>query len=145
MSNFLIRIANLPEDFPAIKAIRKEVFQQEQRVDPALDFDGKDEISEQLLAYLDGQAIATARIRYLDAKTAKIERLAVLSIFRGQGIGKKMMEKALDVIARKNISEVVINAQEYVTKMYQNLGFQEFGERFEEAGIFHIKMIKNLE
>jgi predicted GNAT family N-acyltransferase len=145
MSNLVIKIANLPEDFSAIKAIRKEVFQQEQKVDSALDFDGKDEICEQLLAYLNGQAVGTVRIRYLDAKIAKIERLAVLSLARGQGIGKKIMEKSLEIIAIKNIPEVVINAQEYIKKMYEDLGFQEVGEKFEEAGIFHIKMIKHLE
>ncbi|MFH7028733.1 MAG: GNAT family N-acetyltransferase [Heteroscytonema crispum UTEX LB 1556] len=145
MSNLVIKIANFPKDFPAIQAIRREVFQQEQKVDAALDFDGKDEISEQLIAYLDGQAVATARIRYLDDNTAKIERLAVLPIARGQGIGKRMMEKALEIIAMKNIPKAVINAQEYVKKMYENLGFQEVGERFEEAGILHIKMIKVLE
>jgi|GEM_PF-2693575 len=35
----LIKVADLPKEFPAIAAIRKSVFQQEQGVDPALEFD----------------------------------------------------------------------------------------------------------
>ncbi len=95
MSNLVIKVAELPQEFPAIQAIRIAVFQEEQGVDAALEFDGKDAISEHLIAYLNGEVVGTARIRYLDDKTAKIERLAVLSTARGQGIGKKIMENAL--------------------------------------------------
>ncbi|MEH2180810.1 GNAT family N-acetyltransferase [Nostoc sp.] len=142
MSNLVIKVAELPEDFPIIQAIRKSVFQEEQGVDPALEFDGKDEISDHLIAYSNLEAVGTARIRYLDDKTAKIERLAVLSTVRGQGIGKKIMENALQVIANKNIPEVVIHAQEYVKDLYKKLDFVEEGEIFEEASILHVKMRK---
>ncbi|MEH2022407.1 GNAT family N-acetyltransferase [Nostoc sp.] len=142
MSNLVIKVAELPEDFSAIKAIRKSVFQEEQGVDPALEFDGKDEVSDHLIAYLNVTVVGTARIRYLDDKTAKIERLAVLSIARGQGIGKKIMENALQLIANKNIPEVVIHAQEYVKDLYKKLDFVEEGEIFEEASIAHVKMRK---
>lgn len=142
MSNLVIKVADLPEEFPAIAAIRKSVFQEEQGVDPTLEFDGKDEISQHLIAYLDDKAVGTTRIRYLDDKTAKIERLAVLSTARGQGIGKKIMIKALEVIAKKNIPEVVIHAQEYIKVLYQKLDFVEEGQIFQEAGIPHLKMRK---
>ncbi|MBF2006162.1 MAG: GNAT family N-acetyltransferase [Chlorogloeopsis fritschii C42_A2020_084] len=144
MSDLIIKLADYQEDFPKIEEIRRIVFQEGQGVDPDLDFDGDDEISEQLIAYLDNEPVGTARIRYLDDKTAKIERLAVLPIARGQGIGKKIMEKALLVIASKNIPEVVLHAQEYVKGLHQQLGFQEEGEVFEEAGIRHVKMKKYL-
>ncbi len=144
MKHLSVRVANLPEEFPVIEAIRRAVFHEEQGVDPALDFDGKDQISEQFLAYLDNQPVGTARIRYLDDTTAKIERLAVLSSARGQGIAKKIMEKCLDVIASKNVPEVEINAQVYVKGLYQQLGFEEEGERFEDASISHVKMRKKL-
>ncbi|MBE9106503.1 GNAT family N-acetyltransferase, partial [Nostoc cf. edaphicum LEGE 07299] len=142
MSNLVIKVAELPKDFPAIQAIRKSVFQEEQGVDSALEFDGKDEISDHLIAYLNMEVVGTTRIRYLDDKTAKIERLAVLSKVRGQGIGKKIMENALQVIASRNITEVVIHAQEYVKDLYKKLDFVEEGEIFEEANILHVKMIK---
>ncbi|MEH2304439.1 GNAT family N-acetyltransferase [Nostoc sp.] len=144
MSNLSIKIAKIPQDFPTIKAIRQVVFQDEQNVDPALEFDGKDAISEHLIAYLNEEAVGTARIRYLEDKTAKIERLAVLSTARGQGIATKIMEKALQIIANKNITEVVIHAQEYVKNLYKKLDFIEEGEIFEEASIRHVTMRKNI-
>lgn len=144
MSNLIIKTAELPQEIPAIQAIRRLVFQVEQGVEPVLDEDGQDETSEQLIAYLDNQPVGTARIRYLDNKTAKIERLAVLSIARGQGIGKKLMEKALDIVAKRNIKEVLIHAQEYIKGFHQQLGFEQEGEIFDEAGIAHVKMRKKL-
>ena len=54
------------------------------------------------------------------------------------------MEHALDVVAKNNIQEVVIHAQEYIKSLHQQLGFEQQGERFEEAGIPHVKMRKKL-
>ncbi len=144
-NNIIIKIAESPEELAAIKSIRKQVFQSEQGVTPDLDFDGQDEICEQLIAYLNNQFVGTARIKYLNHTTAKIERLAVLPIARGKGIGKKIMEKALEVIASKNIPQAVIHAQEYVKSLHQQVGFQQQGNVFEEAGIRHVKMVKRLD
>lgn len=144
MSNLIIKTALLPQELPAIQTIRRLVFQTEQGVEPELDFDGQDETSVQIIAYFDSQPVGTARIRYLNNQTAKIERLAVLSTARGQGIGKKIMEKAIEVVAQKNIQEVLIHAQEYIKGLHQQLGFEQEGEEFEEAGITHVKMRKKL-
>lgn len=142
MGDLVIKLASFSLE---MKAIRKVVFQEEQGVEENLEFDGKDEICDHLIAYLDEKAVGTARIRYLSPKTAKIERLAVLSFVRGQGIGKKIMEYALVITASKDVLDVVINAQEYVKGLYQQLGFVESGEIFLEAGIPHVKMIKRFQ
>ncbi len=142
MSNIIVKLADYDQDFPTIQEIRKIVFQQEQGVSTELEFDGKDEICQHLIAYLDGRAVGTARIRYLNAETAKIERLAVLSIARRQGIGKQITIKALEIIANQNMSQVIVHAQEYIKDLYANLGFEQEGEIFVEAGIPHVKMNK---
>ncbi|HEY9802033.1 MAG TPA: GNAT family N-acetyltransferase [Leptolyngbyaceae cyanobacterium] len=144
MSGVIIRVAKIPEEFPAIAAIRKTVFQEEQGVDTTLEFDGKDDICQHLIAYLNRQAVGTARIRYLDDQTVKIERLAVLSLARGQGIGQKIMEQALELIAKKNITEVIVHAQVYIKSLYDKLGFIQVGEIFAEASIPHIEMKKKI-
>ncbi|NHC33681.1 GNAT family N-acetyltransferase [Scytonema millei] len=142
--NLTIKVAELPEDFSAMRSVRTEVFQSEQRIDPELDFDGQDESSDQIIAYLDDRPIGTARIRYLDDTTAKIERLAVLPAGRGKGIGKLIMEKAIALATQKKMQEVVIHSQEYIQGLHQKLGFEPEGAVFEEAGIPHVKMRKKL-
>ena len=142
--DLIVKLAELPEDFSAMRSVRIAVFQIEQGIDPELDFDGQDESSDQIIAYLDNQPIGTARIRYLDDTTAKIERLAVLPIARGKGIGKLIMEKAIELAAKKKIGEVIIHAQKYIQVLHQKLGFEPEGAAFEEAGIPHVKMRKKL-
>ena len=93
MSNLTIEVADFERDFPVISAIRSQVFHQEQGVDPELDFDGRDKICQHLVAYLDGEAVGTTRIRYLNENTAKIERLAVLPGAIKQDIAKKLIVK----------------------------------------------------
>lgn len=144
INHLIIKPAELPQELPAIESVRKAVFQAEQGVEPDLDFDGLDEISEQIIAYLDDKPVGTARVRYLDDRTAKIERLAVMPSARGLGIGKQIMEKALEVAAKNNIHEVIIHSQQYIMELHQKLGFQPEGEVFEEAGIPHVKMRKKL-
>jgi predicted GNAT family N-acyltransferase len=140
MSEIQIKIAESIEEIAAIKTIRKAVFQVEQGVDINLDFDGKDESCDLLIAILNQEFVGTVRINYLDQNTAKIERLAVLKVARGYGLGQQLMEKALEVIASRNICEIIIHAQEYIKGLHQKLGFVEEGDVFEEARIRHIKM-----
>ena len=144
MNQISLELVDYTDKISEIKPIRIQVFQVEQGVDPALEFDGLDETSEHILAYLDNQPVGTLRIRYLDNQLAKIERLAVLSTARGQGIGRKLTEKAIEVIEQKEISRVMIHAQEYVKCLYEKLGFEQVGGIFEEADIPHVKMIKHL-
>ena len=93
---------------------------------------------------MNNKAVGTARIREIDPETSKIERLAVLPLARMQGVGKKLMSAALDKIARQNKTTVIVHAQEYIAPLYQQLGFEIVGEKFNEAGIAHVKMVKQL-
>jgi len=144
MSQIIVKMFVYPEEFLEMQAIRRSVFQEEQGVAPQLEFDGLDKTAIHLLAYLDDRPVGTARIRYLNEQIAKIERLAVLSTARGLGIGKKLMQEAIQVAKQNNVQEVVIHAQEYVKGLHQQLEFKQIGEIFEEAGIPHVKMTRQL-
>lgn len=139
-----VKLADFTHDRAAISEIRSRVFQIEQGVDQALEFDGQDEQAIHFLAYFDTQPVGTTRIRFLDEQTAKLERLAVLPNFRNYGIGRKIMETALEFLFNKKISIVRIHAQAAVKEFYQKLGFVAEGAIFEEAGIPHLKMNKQL-
>ena len=138
-----IKRVNYSEETQGIEQIRRRVFHEEQNIDEELEFDGLDETSEHLLAYLNQEPIGTLRIREVNPKLVKIERLAVLATARNQGIGRKLMEYAIALITEKNqYEQIVIHAQYHLKIFYQSFGFQPVGETFEEAEILHIKMIK---
>jgi predicted GNAT family N-acyltransferase len=135
-----IKVADFDRDFEAIAMIRTQVFQLEQGVDPALEFDGLDAEAIHFLAYVGQNPVGTSRIRSISPQQAKMERLAVLPELRKYGVGRKIVEAVLEFLAGKDIKVVHIHAQTQVIGFYQKLGFIAQGEEFEEAGIPHIKM-----
>ncbi|WP_204105140.1 MULTISPECIES: GNAT family N-acetyltransferase [Spirulina sp. CCY15215] len=142
MSNLEIKIVSYSEERQILASIRKQVFQEEQNVPFELEFDGQDETAEHFLAYWQGKAIGTVRLRFLEPQTAKIERLAVLKEARGKNIGKQLMQAVLERAVQKQAKQAIINAQLYIKGLYLKLGFEPVGEQFTEAGIPHLKMIK---
>ncbi len=122
-----------------IRAIRTQVFHQEQDIDPALDFDGLDEEATHVVAYLQNQPVGTARVRHFD-QTAKIERVAVLFSQRNQGIGSAMLLEILAYLKQRVTSNIILNAQCSSEPFYLQLGFIAHGSIFQEAGINHIQM-----
>jgi predicted GNAT family N-acyltransferase len=140
MDSLKIKTVQYQDSMLVINQIRTKVFQEEQGVSAELEFDGLDANATHLLAYVNDQAVGTARIRELDGDTVKIERLAVLPDYRKQGIGKQLMRSALFTIAQQGNFLVIVHAQAYIASLYQQLGFAIVGEPFNEAGIPHVKM-----
>ena len=120
--------------------VREEVFQKGQGIDKNLDFDGKDIDCLQIVAMDEGKPVGTVRLRKIDDKTMKVERLAVLVDFRKNGVGKEIMLEAVKIAKSENIKKLVLNSQMSAKVFYDKLGFIPEGEVFEEVGIPHIKM-----
>lgn len=124
-------------------ALRSEVFVVEQ--DCAYqDLDGKDLKALHLIGTLDDKVLATARllpvgVSYPDA--ASIGRIVVHPSLRGQDLGRKTVELALEQYQRLWPSEaLLIGAQARLTRFYEELGFVSEGEIYDEDGIDHITM-----
>jgi predicted GNAT family N-acyltransferase len=134
------KITSYTESASDIQAVRCAVFQIEQGVESTLDFDGLDETAQHIIVFDHEVPIGTARIRYLSEQLAKIERVAVLSAYRNQGIGRHIMQTAIAFLDQQNMREIRVNAQISAVSFYEKLGFQAQGEKFYEANILHIKM-----
>ena len=140
MSNLDLKLTDYAAARPEIQTIRQIVFQQEQGVDPDLDFDGLDDRATHIVVYADSQPAATARIRQLGDRILKLERMAVLAVYRGKGIGQQMVQLAIAEADRQQARQVKLNAQIQAKAFYEKLGFKAFGEEFEDAGIPHVEM-----
>ena len=142
-----IKACLFDEEPDAIREIRDRVFALEQGIDPALDWDGKDSQCVHFLAYCEQQAVAVLRLREIeqhDTPHLKLERLAVLADQRRQGIGSELVSTAIAYAKEQGYRSMILNAQIQSLPFYQSLGFQSEGDRFEEAGIPHIKMWREL-
>lgn len=144
MADLVLKVVLFEEAASAIESIRRIVFQEEQGVKSALDFDGLDPSSLHIVADLKGQPVGTARIRRL-ADGVKLERMAVLAGYRGQGIGQKLVGEAIAWASSHSVSQIKLNAQVQAKEFYKKLGFESYGDEFEEAGIIHIAMHQFIE
>ena len=140
MSNFVITQVNWSDMTEHLRSIRTRVFIEEQNVPEELEWDNDDLSCIHLLATKDKKHIATARL----LKTGQIGRMAVLKPYRRCGIGSKMLKKLLSIAKGMGMEMVFLNAQIDAKGFYQNFGFKEIGDVFDDAGIPHIKMTKSL-
>jgi predicted GNAT family N-acyltransferase len=127
------------------KRIRSEVFLAEQQIPADMEWDDGDAIAVHAVAYnrLE-QAVATGRLLQQWPGVARIGRVAVHRVLRGSGIGRQVMQALLAAAIARGDREVMLHAQCSAQNFYLGLGFQPRGEPFEEAGIDHIEMVRQL-
>tara|TARA_R110000787_G_scaffold7408_3_gene25310 strand:- start:103 stop:525 length:423 start_codon:yes stop_codon:yes gene_type:complete len=128
------------EDRQLAYDIRRIVFCDEQGVSREEEFDGLDDISRHYLVSVDALGVGTARTRVLEAGEIKIERVAVLRAYRGLGLGSALMRRVME---EAGTAPMVLNAQFRTKSFYKALGFSAVGDIFDEAGIEHVRMIRN--
>ena len=131
-------------DLAACHALRRAVFIEEQGVPEAEELDDQDDRAIHLLAWQDGRAVGSARI-LLDGDTGKIGRVCVLPEARGRGLGAALIRAALDVLrVQPGIGRAKLGSQTHAIGFYEKLGFAAFGPVYDDAGIPHRDMIRDL-
>ncbi len=139
-----IKHATTPEEIEDAKSVRKLVFQIEQCIDQAADFDENDGNALHFVAY-EEKPIGAARVRFPDhEKRAKVERVSVIPEYRGKGVGKELMILIDEHLQKLEVEEIYLDAQTHVRNFYEKLGYTQAGDVFEEVGIPHIVMVKRL-
>ena len=136
MSQFVIQSGPWSQLQHDAKLIRSMVFIEEQNISEADEWDEQDAISLHFVIYAQDQAIATARL----LENNSIGRVAVLQQYRGEGIGKLLMQQIIQVAKQQNRAFLQLSAQGYATRFYENLGFQVQGEEYLDCEIPHIDM-----
>ncbi len=141
---FQVKTLEKDADLKDAFEVRKSVFHIGQGIDEAVDFDGRDKDADQFVAYLGNTPVGTARVRYLEDGSGKVERVAVLEKYRGRDCGLQIMQHILGYLKKKGTNKVVLESQVYAASFYDKLGFTRAGNEFDEVGIPHIKMEKKL-
>jgi predicted GNAT family N-acyltransferase len=139
---YTIRRAIYATDEPLLRAIRFEVFVDEQDVPAEIEMDDRDPHCVHYLALAGDRPIGTARIDL--EKAGKVGRLAVVREFRRRGVGSALMEACHDLARRHGLESVWCNAQVVAEPFYRSLGYVAEGAEFEEAGIAHRRMTSRI-
>ncbi|EAR49503.1 acetyltransferase, GNAT family protein [Oceanicola granulosus HTCC2516] len=135
-----ITAATDPADIALCRALRHEVFVEEQGVSIEDEDDGEDHLCRHVLARLDGRPVGTARFRYKDG-AAKVQRVCVARAARGRGIGADLIRHVSAVAAEEGeVARVRLGAQTHALDFYRRLGFEVVSEEYDDAGIPHRDM-----
>lgn len=89
-------------------------------------------------------AYGTARLYVTPDGRAKAQRVAVANSARGHGVGRALMAALEEEARARGFREVVLGAQLSAVSFYQPLGYEAYGEVFDDAGIPHRMMKKTI-
>jgi predicted GNAT family N-acyltransferase len=133
-----------PADMQRAFAIRRRVFIEEQNVPEEIEMDAEDEHAFHALAILDGVAIGCGRMLEHGDSEVKIGRMAVLREFRKTGVGAHILRFLIDRARARGLRKAILHAQLTAEGFYLKEGFKPLGGVFDEAGIEHRKMERDL-
>lgn len=135
--NFLIQPVSWQTHATPLKRVREEVFIKEQHVPVTLEWDGMDEAVQHLLALSDaGEPIGCARL----TGDGSIGRMAVLKPWRGLGVGRALLTKAVSLYQQQGVERITLSAQMHAIPFYEKFGFKGCSEPYLDADILHIDM-----
>jgi predicted GNAT family N-acyltransferase len=132
-------------DRAAAYGVRHEVFVGEQGVPLDIERDDLDETAEHAVAFdADGSCIGAGRLVLGADGTAVVGRMAVRAAARGTGVGAALLA-CLEQRARElGAGRVELHAQTHARGFYERAGYETFGDEYEEAGLPHIDMRRDI-
>lgn len=88
--------------------------------------------------------VACLLIRKINPDVTKLRQMAVDEKLQGRGIGKLLVERVEDELAKSGYKKIELNSRMYAYGFYKRLGYEPVGKEFTEVGIPHIKMEKKI-
>lgn len=127
-------------------ALRTAVFVQEQGIAPEIELDALDATAVHAVAYNRlGLPVATGRLLQDAPGEARIGRMAVDRVLRGQRWGRMVLDALVQAASARGDAQVTLHAQCSAEAFYRRAGFEAAGQPYEEAGIAHITMRRSLQ
>ncbi|MXV63675.1 GNAT family N-acetyltransferase [Natronorubrum sp. JWXQ-INN-674] len=137
-----VRVADSERERTDVFAVRRDVFVEEQGVDEELEYDEHEDDAVHFVAYDGDDPIGAARLREYEDGVGKIERVAVLESHREEGVGRAIMDVLEEQAEARGFETLLLHSQTHAADFYRELGYEQVGAEFEEAGIPHVKMRK---
>lgn len=131
---------NIDELYEILR-LRVDVFVVEQAC-PYPEIDGIDKDAFHIFGIKDREIAAYARI-YKENEEIHLGR--VIAKERRKGYGTRVLKAAIKAAEKfYDAKKIHIEAQTYARKFYENIGFVKISEPFLLDGIYHIKMLLDL-
>lgn len=105
-------------------SVRSVVFVGEQLCPYAEEYDGNDLCATHFIARVDREVVGTLRVRCF-SDFAKLERLAVLAPYRGQGVAAAIVNEALTYLQYKGYRRIQLHAQTRFARFWERWARRE--------------------
>lgn len=96
-------------------------------------------------AFEDAEMIGCCVLTPKDNQTVQLRQMAVIPDRQGTGIGAAIVAFAEKTAIEKSFKTLLLHARSHVTQFYLKCGYTIIGEPFEEVGIEHRIMQKQLQ
>ncbi|HLO97551.1 MAG TPA: GNAT family N-acetyltransferase [Fimbriimonas sp.] len=137
-------IEHLSEDYRRAVELRRIVLRFPLGMDYTEEQLQSENDSVHFLLEVDGEVLGSAMYTPYDETTIKVRQVAVHPDHRGKGLGAKLMLAVEWKAASKGFTKSVLHARQVAVAFYERIGYECFDEPFEEVGIPHRKMRKDL-
>lgn len=139
--NFDVKIAKGLENLPKASDVRRKVFIEEQGF--VNEFDDIDARAIHVLISDGEKPVATGRL-FEGNDGWHIGRIAVLSEYRGNRLGEKVMLVLHNYAKKNNIKEIILSAQVQASGFYEKLGYINLADLHMDENCPHVTMKKIL-
>lgn len=99
------------------------------------DFDGT-----HFAASVEGEIVGVISVFEVDKETYQFRKFAVLSTFRGYGIGAALLNSVFDFCALWNGRTLYCDARADAVSFYKKFGMQEKGQPFVKGTLAYVRM-----
>lgn len=80
----------------------------------------------------------------MPGRAVRVRQMAVVPDFQRRGLGRRIMQELEQELVARGIRRAILHARASAVAFYQKLGYQITGDPFEEIGLTHYPMAKNL-
>ena len=123
--------------------LRYKLFFEEHGLPKSVTADDLESVSDHCVVLADGAFVAYGRLSPLGSGTYRISQIVVPEEHRRNGYATMLINKLIEMAARRNGKSIQLNAQTAVTNLYSSIGFQPFGDPYSVklTGVEHVKMV----
>ena len=123
------------------------MFIEEQKIICEEELDGLDNKCIHVFLQDEERVVAYCRIvpKGINYENISIGRVLVLKEFRRKGIAQEMLNETVEYIkANFHENRIILSSQLYAKELYESVGFIVESDIYDEAGIPHVKIYKNI-
>lgn len=92
-----------------------------------------------------GEIVACCFLTHISEEVVRLRQMAVDTHYQKKGLGTELIEYAESIASDLNYKWMYLHARKTAVDFYKKQGYTIEGDYFEEVGIPHVEMKKNIE